>query len=245
VNLSLGKSQLFWPLIGCIFAGGLAMPQRSAAVADVHGLQSPTRQLSAALARESREAAGEDDSDQFKHSPAVQWISSATGLSIERSYQLCVALNFAIVAIILFWALKKYLPVAFRKRTEFIQHAMEEARKTSEEANRRLSDIESRLSKLDSEIGQMRATAEKESAEEAKGIQAAAEDDARKIVESAEQEIVAAAKAARRDLKSYAADLAVGLAAKQIHVDPNTDHALVAGFAQQLSAHGGDQKGRN
>jgi F-type H+-transporting ATPase subunit b len=209
-----------------------------------HLLQSPTRQLSAALAKESREAAGEDDSDQFKHSPSVQWISSVTGLSIERSYQLCVALNFAVVAIILFWALRKSLPVAFRKRTDMIQHAMAEARKASEDANRRLSDIEARLSKLDVEIGQMRSAAENESAEEEKNIKAVAEEDARKVVESAEMEIAAAAKAARRELKSYAADLAVALAEKQIHVDPNTDHALVTSFAQQLG-NGGDRKGRN
>jgi F-type H+-transporting ATPase subunit b len=245
VNFVPGKSQLLWPMIVGVIAACAVMPQPSLAAAGSHTLQMPTRQLSAALARESREAAGEDDSDQFKHSPSVQWISSVTGLSIERSYQLCVVLNFAVVAVILFWALKKNLPVAFRKRTELIQHAMQEARKASEEANRRLNDIEARLSKLDAEIGQMRLAAEKESAEEEKNIQAAAEEDARKIVESAEQEIAAAAKAARRDLKSYAADLAVGLASKQIHVDPSTDHALVASFAQQLSANGGDRKGRN
>ncbi|HEX8814345.1 MAG TPA: ATP synthase F0 subunit B [Terriglobales bacterium] len=227
-----------------VFAGCLLAPQSSAASID-RSFQSPTRQLSAALAKESREAAGEDDSDQFKHSASVQWVSSVTGLSIERSYQVCVLLNFLVVAAILFWALRKTLPVAFRKRTDMIQAAMEEARKASVEANRRLGDIETRLSKLDVEIGQMRATADRESAEEEKNIKAAAEEDARKIVESAEHEIAAAAKAARRELKSYAADLAVALAGKQIHVDPNTDHALVTGFAKQLSGNGGEQKGRN
>jgi F-type H+-transporting ATPase subunit b len=244
VSFSRGKSGLFYAAVVALVAGCLSTPQRSVAFAG-HFFQSPARQLSAALAKESREAAGEDDSDQFKHSPAVQWVSSVTGLSIERSYQLCVALNFAIVAVILFWALKKNLPVAFRKRTELIQGAMEEARKASAEANRRLSDIEARLSKLDVEIGQMRVAADKESAEEEANIKAAAEEDARKIVESAEQEIGAAAKAARRELKAYAADLAVALAAKQVHVDPNTDHALVTSFARQLSGNGSERKGGN
>jgi len=53
-------------------------------------------------------------------------------------------------------------------------------------------------------------------------------------VESAEQEIAAAARAARRELTAYAADLAVTLAKKQIHVDAATDQALVREFAQQL-----------
>jgi len=51
-----------------------------------------------------------------------------------------------------------------------------------------------------------------------------------------------AAKAARRELKAYAADLAVSLATKQIHVDPATDQALLRNFAQQLSANGGEKR---
>ena len=113
---------------------------------------------------------------------------------------------------------------------------MQEAQKASEEARRRLAEIESRLMKLDVEIGTMRDAAEKEGAAEEARIQAAAEEDARKMVDSAEQEIAAAAKAARRQLTAYAADLAVGLAQKQIHVDAATDQALVRNFAGQLGA---------
>jgi F-type H+-transporting ATPase subunit b len=84
----------------------------------------------------------------------------------------------------------------------------------------------------------MRDAAEKEAAAEEVRIQAAAEEDRRKIVESAQQEIAAAAKAARRELTAYAADLAVGLAQKQIHVDDATDQALVRNFASQLGTPG-------
>jgi F-type H+-transporting ATPase subunit b len=119
---------------------------------------------------------------------------------------------------------------------------MEEARKASEDANRRLAEIEARLSKLDVEIGGMRAAATKEAAAEEQRIKTAAAEDARKIIESSEQEIAMAAKAARRELKAYAADLAVSLATKQIHVDPATDQALLRKFAQQLSANGGERR---
>ena len=81
----------------------------------------------------------------------------------------------------------------------------------------------------------MRGAAEKEAASEEARIKAAAAEDARKIVESAEQEIAAAAKLARRELTAYAADLAVSLAAQQIKVDPATDQALVRDFGQKLS----------
>ena len=195
------------------------------------------------LAKETREAAGEEGDDQFKHSPSVQFIAKHTGLSLQNAYLLSVILNFVVIAGAIFLLSKKNLPAMFRNRTASIQKAMEEARKASEDANRRLAEIETRLSRMGTEIDAMRASAEKEAVAEEQRIKAAAEEDARKIVESAEQEIAAAAKAARRELTVYAADLAVSLAKKQIHVDAATDQALVRSFAQQLPANGGERKG--
>jgi F-type H+-transporting ATPase subunit b len=130
----------------------------------------------------------------------------------------------------------------FRDRTASIQKAMEEARRASEDANRRLGDIESRLAKLGDEIAAMKAAGEKDVAAEEARIKAAAEEDARKIVESAEAEISAAAKSARRDLTEYAADLAISLAKKQIHVDAGTDTSLVRSFAERLGDSAGKAK---
>jgi F-type H+-transporting ATPase subunit b len=152
-------------------------------------------------------------------------------------------LNFGAIAAVLFWAGRKYLPGAFRARTAAIQRAMEEARRASEDANRRLSEIESRLARLDGEISAMKAAGEADLAAEEARIKAAAEQDARKIVDSAEQEIAAASKAARRDLTTYAADLAIALAKKQIHVDAGTDSSLVRSFADRLS--NADDGGKN
>lgn len=190
------------------------------------------------LAHESREAAGEekDEMEEFKHSPSVQMISRLTGLNLQQSYWASVVLNFAVIAGIIIWAGRKFLPGIFRDRTAAIQRAMQEAQKASEEARRKLAEIESRLQKLDVEIGRMRDAADRDGAAEGARIKAAAEEDARKIIASAEQEIAAAAKAARRQLTAHAADLAVGLAQKQIHVDAATDQALVRNFAAQLGA---------
>ena len=190
------------------------------------------------LAHHSREAAGEekDEMAEFKQSASVRAIARLTGLNLQQSYWLSVVLNFAVIAAVIIWAARKYLPGMFRDRTAAIQKAMQEAQMASEEARRRLADIESRLMKLDVEIGMMRNAAEKEGAAEEARIQAAAQEDARKIVVSAEQEIAAAAKAARRQLKDHAADLAVALAQKQIHVDAATDQALVRNFAGQLGS---------
>ena len=151
------------------------------------------------------EAAAEDEQAQFKHSWLVSWWRSKLGLSLDHAYWLCVLLNFAVIARRDCLFRKKNLPGMFRDRTASIQRAMQEARQASEEANRRLAEIEARLSRLDAEIGGMREAAEKEAAAEEVRIKAAAAGDARKIVESAEQEIAAAAKSARREL-TYAGE---------------------------------------
>jgi len=201
--------------------------------------------VSGELAKESREAAAEDENAQFRHSASVQMVAKLTGLSLDNAYWLCTVLNFAIVAGVVLYFSKKNLPGVFRNRTASIQKAMQEARQASEDANRRLGEIEARLSRLDAEIAGMRATAEKDAAAEEARIKAAAEEDARKIVESAEQEIAAAAKLARRELTNYAANLAVSLAAKQIKVDAATDQALVQGFARELSPKSGSGGGQD
>jgi F-type H+-transporting ATPase subunit b len=180
----------------------------------------------------------EDPTAQFKHSASVRLLSRITGLSPDGAYWFAVVLNFGIVVGLIVWASKKNLPTLFRNRTASIQKSIEEARRASEDANRRLSEIESRLARMDDEISGMRATSDKEAAAEEQRTKVAAAEDARRIVESAEQEIAAATKAARRELITYAADLAVTLATKQIRVDTPTDQALVRRFAQQLSSDG-------
>src|SRR5579863_7525233 len=118
------------------------------------------------LAHETREAAGEekDEMAEFKQSASVQLISRLTGLNLQRSYWLSVVFNFVVIAGVLFWGGRKFLPGLFRDRTSAIQKAMQEAEKASEEARRKLAEIESRLMKLDVEIGMMRNAAEKEAA---------------------------------------------------------------------------------
>jgi F-type H+-transporting ATPase subunit b len=225
--------------------------QDKPASSDQPSVSSPDQQRGPGqqLVHESREAAGteKDEMEEFKQSGSVKAIARLTGLSLQEAYWLSVVLNFAVIAGVIIWAGRKYLPGIFRDRSAAIQKAMQEAQMASEDARRRLADIESRLMKLDVEIGMMRNAAEKEGAAEEARIQAAAEADARKIVAAAEQEITAAAKSARRQLTAYAADLAVGLARKQINVDAATDQTLVRNFAGQLgdSSDAGSGKDRN
>jgi F-type H+-transporting ATPase subunit b len=196
------------------------------------------------LVEQTRESTGADEEEEenvkLKHASAVQWLANKTGLTVHQAHLVALTLNFAIVAIILLWAARKYLPTVFRNRSASIQQALEEARAASQDANRRLADIENRLRQLDVEIGQMQANAEREATAEEGRIQKAAEDDIRKVVLSAEQEIARAAKQARRELSTHTAGLAIALARKQINVDANTDQVLVRTFALKLAPNSND-----
>jgi F-type H+-transporting ATPase subunit b len=146
--------------------------------------------------------------------------------------------NFAIIFVVIGAAMKSKLPGYFRSRNEAIQRGIVEARAASEDAKRRLADIEARLSKLDIEVAQIKSSAERESAAEEARIRSAAEADAKRILAAAEQEIEAAGRQARRDLKALAADLAVDLAARKIQIDSATDESLVRNFVAQLGKDG-------
>jgi len=235
------KPRTFFILISILvlFSWTAAPEQRESTQASDAEKSAQSAAANSDLTKESRETTGESDEDQFRHSSSVQFLAKATGLSLEHAYWLSVLLNFAIIAGAIVWISKRNLPAMFRNRTASIQRAIEEARRASEDASRRLSEIETRLSRLDVEIAQMTAVAEKEAAAEEEHIKGASAEDAHKIAESAKQEIDAAARAARRDLTNYAADLAVSLAARQIKVDTTTDQMLVRNFADQLSAANG------
>lgn len=194
--------------------------------------------ISGELIKETREASGEDEEENanLKHAKPVQWLARQINWSVHGTHLLLSGLNFAIIVVIVFWAVRKFVPGVLRGRSASIQRSLEEARAASQDANRRLAAIENRLRQLDVEIGQMQTSAEKESAAEEVRIKKAAEEDVRKVVLAAEQEIAAAAKQARRELSSHTAGLAIALARQQIHVDTNTDQVLVRTFASGLAS---------
>jgi F-type H+-transporting ATPase subunit b len=179
-----------------------------------------------------------EENAQFKYSPLVKRVANSTGLSKETIYWIFLITNFLILALALRWVLKKVLPNGFAPRTAEIKKGIEDARKASADASARLGEIETRLAKLDAEIAEIRTAAEADFSVEETRIKAAAQQDAANVIAAAEQEIAAATRTAQRELKSFVADLAVGLAEKKIKVDDATDMALVRGFAAQLGKDG-------
>jgi F-type H+-transporting ATPase subunit b len=245
----LGAGLLALALFACFSASSRAYAQEPSAAA---APQQPSAQqpspahqtIGGELAKETREAAGEDEEENvnLKHAAPVQWLARKIDWSVHGTHLLLTCLNFAVIAILVFWGARKSLPGMFRNRTASIQQALQEARTASQDANRRLGEIETRLRQLDVEIGRMQSTAESEATAEEGRIQKAAEDDVRKVVLAAEQEIAAAAKQARRELSNHTASLAIALASKQINVDSNTDQVLVRTFAAKLAGNNDGRK---
>ena len=208
--------------------------------------ENPNAEFSNELTKTSNEAAGEAGKKDAKiamelraaHSPVVNWIGRVINIGPERAYVLSLIVNFGIL-IGFFWVLLKgKIPQMFRERTATIQKGIQEAQATRAEAAQRLQAVEQRLARLDTEVAEIRASAGREAAAEEERIRQAAEQDKRKVVAAAETEIEAIARNARRELKGYAAALAVDLASRKIKVDEPTDKALVREFVDQLGKDG-------
>lgn len=185
-----------------------------------------------------KENAETSEQDEVKNSAVVRSIAGKLGLTVVQAYWICILLNFGIVLFAVVYGLRKKLPGIFKSRTAAIQNHLEEARRTSEEARRRLAEVEARLSRLDEEIEAMKRQAEEGGRAEDQRVLAEAEQERKRIVEAAEQEIAMAAGAARRDLQTYAAELAVDLARKKIRVGTETDQGLVREFTSWLGKDG-------
>ena len=196
------------------------------------------RELSTESEKAVHAAEGHEENAEFKYSDMVARLGRAIGLDAHGMYWVSLAINFAILAVFFWMLLKSKLPQMFRERSSAIQKALKDAHDASADASRRLADIESRLLKLDAEVADIRAAAEREAGAEEERIRAAAEEDKHKVVEAAESEIAAIARSARHDLKSFAASLAVDIAAHKIKVDDNTDKALVREFVGHLGKDG-------
>jgi F-type H+-transporting ATPase subunit b len=189
----------------------------------------------------STAAEEEPGNDAYRHSASVKMMGSWFHMDTESASRLFEYINFAVLAGGVLFGLLKILPKTFRSNRETIQHKLIDARTATQQANDRLSAIEKRLARLDEEIAAISKQADKDGVEEEARIKAAIEAERRRIVESTAKDIAAAASAAQRDLKQFAAGLAVDRAAQRIVLSEDDDRALLQEFTQSLSRqqHGG------
>ncbi len=144
--------------------------------------------------------------------------------------------NFLIIAGGAWYLGRKYAGPFFEQRATAIRADMKQSAQALEEASRRLSRIEATLGRLDDAIRELRQAALGESAAERERTEKLAQADTDKITRAAEQEIASALKTARRDLQVYTAELAVGLAEKQIRgaLSPESEKRIFRSFLHDL-----------
>lgn len=145
-------------------------------------------------------------------------------------------LNLTVFVVVLYFILRKPLAEAFRARREGIRQQLMRAQEERNAALAKLEEVEGRLSRLDAEVEAIRAQAQKEAAEERARIERATEEDMRKLREQAQREIESAAKAARAELRAYAAEQSVRMAEELIRreIKPEDDARLISGYVEEL-----------
>jgi len=173
--------------------------------------------------------------EAFRHSAPVQSLARHVGLSTEMTARIIEDLNSGILIAAILWFLFRFVPRAFRKRNEELQKQLLDARLAAAEADQRLAVVEERLSKLDIEIEAIREQTERDMANDEQRIQQSLETERRRIIASAEQEIEAAGAAAQRDLKKFAAQLAVNRVRREISISLEDDRALIRSFGESLN----------
>lgn len=223
-----------WLIILCIAAclGG----QAACALSDPASPQT----ASASGGHEQKEEA--EGHNQFRHAPIVQAIARTLGISVEATAQIFELINSGILIFVILFFLARVVPKAIRNRTANIQKNLIEAREATETAHQRLHAVEAKLARIGEDIEAIRQQTERDALEDEKRIKQMLETERQRIVQSAEQEIESAGAAAKRDLKRFAAELAIDSAARRIQLSYDSDKALVERFGKDLTSEFG--KGR-
>jgi len=164
------------------------------------------------------EAAGHEDSSREGPSPVWAWA------------------NFAILAGALGYLVVNKGGPWFRSRSFAIRKGIAEAEEIRRSAEAGVAEVDRRLAGLQTEIERLRANSRREQSAEAERIRQHTAADLARIQEHAAREIDSAGKAARLELKRYAAQLAVDLAEQKIRrqMTPEVQAALIERFGQDL-----------
>jgi len=120
--------------------------------------------------------------------------------------------NLIIVIVLLWYLLRRPAPVFFASRAEEIENLLQKAVREREEARERLREIEDKMAHLGDEVTAIEQSAveaaERDKVKILEETEAARERIQREAVEDLDRRL----REARRDLKVYAADLAVNMA---------------------------------
>jgi F-type H+-transporting ATPase subunit b len=144
--------------------------------------------------------------------------------------------NFALLAAALGYVIRKHGGTFFQGRTAEIRKGIQDAERMRAQAEARMSEVEARLANLGVEVAALRASAAQEHTAEAERVRQQTVADLDKVRARAQQEIEAAGKAARLDLKRHSAEVSLQLAEQKIRrrMTPQAQDALFQNFVRKL-----------
>ena len=145
-------------------------------------------------------------------------------------------INFALVAGVIVWLCVKKGPAFFGHRADVISADIQKSTEAKKQAELQLHEAETKLHNLAKEVADLRAAAQRESAAEADRIHDLTVTDQQKIAEAGKAEVEAAERAARLELKTLAANLAVSGAESLLmkQLTPAAQEALINNFVKTL-----------
>ena len=163
--------------------------------------------------------------------PATRGEGNAEGVSPVWAWA-----NFAILAGVLGYLIARHGGPWFAAQSTAIRRGIAEAEQIRKNAEATAAEVDRKLARLQTEIEALKTAAHGEQAAEAERIRHQNAADLARLREHAGSEIVAAGKAARLELKRYAAELAIDLAEQKIRrqLTPEVQAALIDGFSLDL-----------
>jgi F-type H+-transporting ATPase subunit b len=144
--------------------------------------------------------------------------------------------NLVLLVGALGFLLRKPLRSFLATRSQAIREGLDEGRKALHQSQARLEAIEEKLGRLQEEIANFKAAGAREMESEGERLHRAAAEDAEKIMQAARAQIEASARAAKLDLKVYAAERALRRAEDLVRqrLDDEGRHQLVDRFVEDL-----------
>lgn len=155
-------------------------------------------------------------------------------------YPFWQALNLFGFIALLVWLLRKPLVQFFQTRRHEVAESLRKAESDRARAEEIAKEIGERLARIEGEIETMRLHAREQAEAEEREIAARAAEEAERVVSRSRTELDARVRAARNELTSYAADLAIELARDLVarNVTPDDEKRLVAEGVKSLAEKG-------
>ena len=165
-----------------------------------------------------------------------EWLESWVNYPGLELWKFVNLFLFIAAALILHRRFGRPIREALRSRGEGIKRDLESARAERDQALRKLAEVEGRLGSMDKEVATIAERARLEAEAEKQRIAASTEAEVVKIREQSRREIEAAIKAARHELRTFAAQESVRLAETILkkEIGPDDDARLTGLRVQEL-----------